>query len=1008
MRFLLVVLFLSLSTSGFAQSKPDEVPRSILIRVTPSAVTKLSTAFESTRPASDPTFSRTDIHIAALRDDSIIAKVLGLPHAFHGLQLRPYLPTHSVAFEDIRERSNPQLFNHPSVAIIQNGGNLDQLRIVEDKLARCFVLTYSDSLSPESAIRLTHKSPLIELAETRHYRHPLSFTPNDPLFSQQYGIQLMHVQQAWDVVRCDSTMLLADDDNGTDWTHEDLAASIYNNPGEIGVDSNGVDKRSNGVDDDGNGMIDDWHGWDFDGPGGNTPDNDSRGSALHGTHTAGIMAATGNNGLGIAGVAFGSRILPLKCSPDDGGNIDFGFEGIIYAADMHAKAVNCSWGGSAYSVAEQDVVEYAYAKDCAVVAACGNYGQQDNGDLYPSSYRHVLSVAMVGPGGVLDTRSNFNIHVAVSAPGDGIISSIPGNTYGNEDGTSMACPQTVGVLALVRQKFPSMTAGQAMQQVRITSVPATMDSDRVGLDGHGVIRADSAVMDTNTHAVRIEGFTIADDFGQGKFSPGESGGIVLNVLNYLKPVKQLRGFVEVLQGGYAIDFQSKVLSFGQAATLQSISNLQADLHLRVHDTVAPNTTVIFKVTFFDSLVGYGPDVDYFEFVINPTYLDLNANNITATISSMGSIGYNDVTINEHGSGFEWKNPPPSIQAFGKALLFQGGLMVGIDTDHVVDVVQGQSPNGGPDVDFDPNVLAHYVSPTDNTNAVQEIACAYSDTIASLNLQVGVNVTQRAYEFTTGLAANAVVMDYVFHKAPTGASPPASDSTAAALFLDWDIGLNGSLNNTYFDSASSTAITYRIEAGYPYIGMKMISPIPNGAALQYHAIRNDGTQGDINSYQQYTKPAKWLSMNEWYPATGPADISHTFGLKNMPMRSQDSVEMTIVIALGTDPDQIKHTIDVATVLWYAKLGVNEAAPLGASLIEAFPNPFQNSLHVAWNNPQTEAISHVSILDMLGREVVTEDIRGTSCDFSSLRLVPGVYVVRVLCGEQLLTKELVSIR
>src|SRR5207253_8750200 len=117
----------------------------------------------------------------------------------------------------------------------------------------------------------------------------------------------------------------------------------------------------------------------------------------------------------VAGVAFGARMIPIKISPDDGQNLDFGFEGIIYAADMHAKTVNCSWGGSTYSAAEQDAVEYTYSKDCAIVVAAGNHGEFE--EFYPGSYRHVLDVAAVGMDRDLASYTDYNIHVGVTAPG---------------------------------------------------------------------------------------------------------------------------------------------------------------------------------------------------------------------------------------------------------------------------------------------------------------------------------------------------------------------------------------------------------------------------------------------------------------------------------------------------------------------------------------------------------------------------------------------------------------
>src|SRR5437763_11715139 len=112
---------------------------------------------------------------------------------------------------------------------------------------------------------------------------------------------------------------------------------------------------------------------------------------------------------------------------------------------MHAKAVNCSWGGSTRSQAEQDVVEYAYAKDCAVVAAAGNNGVYQ--DFYPAAYRHVLSVAAAEVNDNIASYSNFNTHVSVSAPGSNVWSTIPVNQYTLESGTSMASPDACGVLA---------------------------------------------------------------------------------------------------------------------------------------------------------------------------------------------------------------------------------------------------------------------------------------------------------------------------------------------------------------------------------------------------------------------------------------------------------------------------------------------------------------------------------------------------------------------------------
>ncbi len=634
--------------------------------------------------------------------------MLGLPNALHGLRLKPFIPTHSVAFEDIRERSNPQLFVRGDVVASPpnplSPPSEGALRTTENKISHWFILFYSDSISGDRAAELARKSSCVQIAEPKFIRQSFAtpvFTPDDPDVSQQYSLTLMNVLEAWDVVRCDSTMLVADADIGTDWTHEDLEASIYQNPGEIGIDKNGLDKRSNGIDDDSNGFVDDWHGWDFGGTYGTTSDNDARSGdgVSHGTQTGGIFAATGDNDIGMAGVAYGARLIPIKISDDAGGNLDFGFEGIAYAADMHAKLVNCSWGGTGRSDAEQDVIDYSYSKGCGVVAAAGNSGGTfPYGDIFPGAYNHVLSVAAVDENG--DNASingeppfsNFNTHVDISAPGVDITSTTPGNGYvtGGADGTSFASPNAAGVVALVLQRFPNLTSGQAMQQVRVTGDSLLgLDISRFDYEGHGIVDAFRAVTDTNTFSARVDSVTLKDPNGTGTFAPGETGGIVIHAMNYLKPLQQLNARIEVVNGADYVTLQQNIVPFGAVGTLQEVSNNAATFQITIANSVPANTQILIRVFFYDSTVGYAEDYDYFSFVIQPSYLDLNANNLTVTFSSIGSMGYNDVLNNEEGSGFLWRNAPDSISPFGRTLLYEGGLMVGTDSNHVVDVVVGQ-------------------------------------------------------------------------------------------------------------------------------------------------------------------------------------------------------------------------------------------------------------------------------------------------------------------------------
>src|SRR5439155_16885975 len=118
---------------------------------------------------------------------------------------------------------------------------------------------------------------------------------------------------------------------------------------------------------------------------------------------------SGNNGFGICGVAFGTKVLILKCGDNSGTSVDFGYEGIVYAADRHAKVVNNSWGGTNRTQSGEDIVNYALGKDCIVTAAAGNESVFEN--LYPASYPHVLAVAAVDETNTIAGFSSYSTHV---------------------------------------------------------------------------------------------------------------------------------------------------------------------------------------------------------------------------------------------------------------------------------------------------------------------------------------------------------------------------------------------------------------------------------------------------------------------------------------------------------------------------------------------------------------------------------------------------------------------
>ncbi|MDD2332094.1 MAG: S8 family serine peptidase, partial [Candidatus Cloacimonetes bacterium] len=248
--------------------------------------------------------------------------------------------------------------------------------------------------------------------------------PNDTYFPSQL-FNLSNIPQAWDYSTSSPLIIVGVVDSGMLREHPDLAPNLYVNPGET----------INGLDSDGNGYIDDWSGWDFvDAPEladmalGDfvDPDNDVTDENFHGTHVAGIIGAAGNNGIGVSGVCWNVKLMPLRAGfrTNTGGGYlqdDDPAAAIIYAADNGCHVINMSWGDTNYSAIIADACQYAYDKGVILVASAGN----DAGPTlnYPAKLSTVISVGSVNRYKVISGFSSYGTDLDLVAPGEQIIST---------------------------------------------------------------------------------------------------------------------------------------------------------------------------------------------------------------------------------------------------------------------------------------------------------------------------------------------------------------------------------------------------------------------------------------------------------------------------------------------------------------------------------------------------------------------------------------------------------
>jgi thermitase len=283
----------------------------------------------------------------------------------------------------------------------------------------------------------------IEYIEPNWLQFALDTTPNDPMFTQQWGLPKIKAPLAWDTRKEAPTVVVAVIDTGIDFNHPDLKDNMWKNPGE---------NPGNGLDDEGNGVVDDVHGANFvSGTGTGNPLDDNK----HGTHVAGIIAAMTNNSMGASGTAWKTQLMAAKFLDAGGsGSTANAIKAIDYATRMGAHVMNNSWGGGGFSQALKDAITAAHNKGVLFAAAAGNSGQDnDVNPHYPSSY-DVPNVIAVMATDQNDARATFSCvgktSVDIAAPGVGILSTLPNNQYGSLSGTSMATPFVSGAAALVK------------------------------------------------------------------------------------------------------------------------------------------------------------------------------------------------------------------------------------------------------------------------------------------------------------------------------------------------------------------------------------------------------------------------------------------------------------------------------------------------------------------------------------------------------------------------------
>jgi subtilisin family serine protease len=398
-------------------------------------------------------------------------------------------------------------------------------------------ISLGNGVSVDRALAAIRNRPGVVFAEP-NFRVAASAVSNDPYYTTSSRLWGMYgddapaasgpsgttngfgsqAEKAWDAGFTGSkSVVVGIIDEGVDVSHPDLAANMWVNPFD----------PADGIDNDGNGYVDDVNGWDF--YYGNNSVFDA-GEDTHGTHVAGTIGGVGGNGIGVAGVNWNVTMISTKFLGPGGGYTSDAVKALDYYTDLKVRhginivATNNSWGGGGYSSTLHSAILRSVKADILFVAAAGNNASNNDATAnYPSNYstlqgtsttsaaayEGVVAVAALTSTGGLASYSNYGATtVDIAAPGSSIWSTLPGNTYGNYSGTSMATPHVTGAVALYAAAYPGST-GAAIRSAILSTARPTSSVSGLTVTG-GRLDAAAALNATPPVGIRIAGGSVVE------------------------------------------------------------------------------------------------------------------------------------------------------------------------------------------------------------------------------------------------------------------------------------------------------------------------------------------------------------------------------------------------------------------------------------------------------------------------------------------------------------------
>ncbi|NWF50284.1 MAG: T9SS type A sorting domain-containing protein [Ignavibacteriaceae bacterium] len=564
----------------------------------------------------------------------------------------------------------------------------------------------------------------------------------------------------------------------------------------------------------------------------------------------------------------------------------------------------------------------------------------------------------------------------------------------------MASPLVAGLAALVWSKFPGYNAIQIGEQIRVNcdDIDGSNPSYKNKL-GKGRINAYKSLNNINSVSVRLLDVQFTDEApggdNDGILEPGETVSIGIAFKNYLSPTSNLsvtlqskNSYSTIVNGSF---------NAGAIGTLTEFNNYSSRFTFTISSSTPANTNLSFLLNYSD---GSYTDYEWIGAIGNPTYATQAGNDISITITSKGTYGFNDYPNNLQGSGFQYLS--------GGNNLFEGALILGTSATKISDAARGSDGNTQ-NSDF--SVVKPFVLSIPGQVADVEGTSVFNDNNAGGN-KIGITAKLHTYSFAQSPNNNFIILKYTFLN---NGSTPVSN-LFAGLFFDWDMISSGSGDVVSYDASFNFGRVYH-QGGSPdhHIGVALVSSQDFG----FYAIKNDGGDGGFSIYDGFTDQEKWNSLSGGVakPNAGPGDVSNVTSGGPYSIPVGDSITVAFVIAAASNETDLQNSIITArnkyqNIITGVENGKNENLPVHFELSQNYPNPFNPSTRISYSIPQNSLVS-LKVYDVLGNEVANlvdaqQSAGRYEVTFDGSNLASGIYLYKIKAGNFTSTKKLVLMK